>query len=455
MDEVAESDLVARRQLDRVLRPGRRLHRPVRLRPEREPVAAADDRSVRRARSRVVARRQDARVQHRSLHDQSADPRVAGDLRLALLDLAAGTVRTAGGFEGAKNISPQWTADGRALYFVSDRGGISNIYRTEFGGATTQLTNLLTGASGITELSPALSAADGRLVFSAYEDDGYTIYALETAAAAGRRAGAGPADQRGGAAAAARQGPGRCSRRWRTKRSDCRPRVRPRSRPRNTSRSWGSTSRASRRSASARDPFGTYAAGGVSFVFSDMLGNHTLDTGGAGHQPLRRVRRHGDSTSTARTAGTGASSLDQTPYVSRDVRRRRYGGAGRAGLRRGRVPHPADRPVALRADLVSVQPLAARSTFSGGGRQIGFKQDLTDAPVSTTTPGSSCREDRDHDLETSRRSISARRRRRWSSTRRSTASPARSAAAAIASKLAQSAGSLTFTGRDSPTSAPT
>src|SRR5687768_10282564 len=31
---------------------------------------------------------------------------VAGDFRLALLDLAAGTVRTAGGFEGAKNISP-------------------------------------------------------------------------------------------------------------------------------------------------------------------------------------------------------------------------------------------------------------------------------------------------------------------------------------------------------------
>jgi hypothetical protein len=34
---------------------------------------------------------------------------------------------------------------------VSDRGGISNIYRMEFGGATTQLTSLLTGASGITD----------------------------------------------------------------------------------------------------------------------------------------------------------------------------------------------------------------------------------------------------------------------------------------------------------------
>jgi Tol biopolymer transport system component len=92
---------------------------------------------------------------------------VAGDLRLAVIDVASGAVRPAGGFEGAKNISPQWTPDGRSLYFVSDHGGVSNIYRTEFGGGTTQLTNFLTGASGITELSPALSAADGRLVSSA------------------------------------------------------------------------------------------------------------------------------------------------------------------------------------------------------------------------------------------------------------------------------------------------
>ena len=145
-----------------------------------EPAAAADDRSVRRARSGVVARRHAAGVQHRSVHDQPADarrrrPAAGGDRRRVRARSAP-----AGGFEGAKNISPQWTADGRALYFVSDRGGITNIYRTEFGGATTQLTNLLTGVSGITELSPALSAADGRLVFSAYEDNGYTIYALET-----------------------------------------------------------------------------------------------------------------------------------------------------------------------------------------------------------------------------------------------------------------------------------
>ena len=41
------------------------------------------------------------------------------------------------------------------------------------------MTNILTGVSGITSLSPALSAGNGRIVFSAYENDGYNIYALD------------------------------------------------------------------------------------------------------------------------------------------------------------------------------------------------------------------------------------------------------------------------------------
>src|SRR3970282_1309214 len=72
--------------------------------------------------------------------------------------------------------------DGRSLFFLSDRQGITNIYRSSVdGGNVTQVTNLLTGVSGITDKSPALSVAQGRLVFSAYENDGYTIYALDTA----------------------------------------------------------------------------------------------------------------------------------------------------------------------------------------------------------------------------------------------------------------------------------
>ena len=38
-----------------------------------------------------------------------------GLLRIAILDIASGQVREVGGFDGAKNISPQWSSDGRSL----------------------------------------------------------------------------------------------------------------------------------------------------------------------------------------------------------------------------------------------------------------------------------------------------------------------------------------------------
>ena len=103
-----------------------------------------------------------------------------GNLRLAFLDVASGQIREAGGFDNAKNINPEWGDDG-SLYFVSDRLGISNVYRLPAGTETpVEVTNLLTGASGITDLSPALSVAGSRLAFSVYEADGYNIYAMDT-----------------------------------------------------------------------------------------------------------------------------------------------------------------------------------------------------------------------------------------------------------------------------------
>src|SRR4029079_3371706 len=104
----------------------------------------------------------------------------AGNLKLAIMDVASGQVREAGGFDGAKNIDPQWSQDGKSLYFLSDRQGITNVYRLPLdGGDPMELTHMLSGVSGITSLSPALSAGNGRLVFSAYENDGYNIYALD------------------------------------------------------------------------------------------------------------------------------------------------------------------------------------------------------------------------------------------------------------------------------------
>ncbi len=109
-----------------------------------------------------------------------------GNYRLALLTVATGGIRPLPGFSDAKNIAPQWAPDGKSLYFVSDHHGISNVYRLEVAsGELFQVTNLYTGVSGITSLSPALSVAQqtGRLVFSAYQGAGYSLYAVDSAPA--------------------------------------------------------------------------------------------------------------------------------------------------------------------------------------------------------------------------------------------------------------------------------
>jgi hypothetical protein len=105
----------------------------------------------------------------------------AGPYQLARLDLASGAIRRLPAFPGAKHINPQWSADGASLFFVSDRGGIDNVYRLDVAsGVTTQVTNLFIGASGITAASPVISVAQrsGELVFTAYDSTGYRLYAV-------------------------------------------------------------------------------------------------------------------------------------------------------------------------------------------------------------------------------------------------------------------------------------
>ena len=62
-----------------------------------------------------------------------------------------------------KNVSPQWSPDGKSIAFVSDRTGVSNIYLYDLTDQQVyQLTDLFTGAQGITPLSPVLSWARRR-----------------------------------------------------------------------------------------------------------------------------------------------------------------------------------------------------------------------------------------------------------------------------------------------------
>ncbi len=105
-----------------------------------------------------------------------------GNYQLGLFDIATGAMKPLPGFPKGKNINPAWSPDGTGLYFISDQNGISDIYRLELAsGAITQVTNLYSGVSGITDLSPALSVASrsGELSYSVYTNDGYSIYVAD------------------------------------------------------------------------------------------------------------------------------------------------------------------------------------------------------------------------------------------------------------------------------------
>jgi Tol biopolymer transport system component len=106
-----------------------------------------------------------------------------GELRLARLDLATRTVRAIPAFLHGKQISPMPSPDGRTVTFIADPDGVSNLYRIGIdGGPVERLSSVATGVAGITATSPALSESrSGRLVFSVFENNGHVIYAMEPA----------------------------------------------------------------------------------------------------------------------------------------------------------------------------------------------------------------------------------------------------------------------------------
>jgi Tol biopolymer transport system component len=110
-------------------------------------------------------------------------------LEIATMEVATGQITVYSPFPHAKhNINPQWTPDGRELFFVSDPDGIPNIYRLNLETKDVrQVTNVSTGISGITSISPTLTVAQktGRVLFTVFQGQGFTIRALEPEQALG------------------------------------------------------------------------------------------------------------------------------------------------------------------------------------------------------------------------------------------------------------------------------
>jgi Tol biopolymer transport system component len=104
-----------------------------------------------------------------------------GPLAVALYHMSDQRIDVLRGMEGA-NLNPQWAPDGESIAFVSDRSGIPNLYLYELVEEQTyQLTNVFTGVTGVTPLSPVISWSAGtdRLVFTYFERNGFNVYGID------------------------------------------------------------------------------------------------------------------------------------------------------------------------------------------------------------------------------------------------------------------------------------
>jgi Tol biopolymer transport system component len=101
-----------------------------------------------------------------------------GEERIGLINVESGKIRTIRPFSTGMQHNPQFSPDGRSVYFIADQDGFKDVYRYDLDEkATYRVTKIQTGASGITALSPALSVArrSGRMMFSVFSNGGYSI----------------------------------------------------------------------------------------------------------------------------------------------------------------------------------------------------------------------------------------------------------------------------------------
>ncbi len=109
--------------------------------------------------------------------------------QLATIDVSTGQVSVYSPFPDAKHINPQYSSDGRDLFFISDQDGFQDIYRMALGGgAISRVTRVATGVSGITHTSPAMTVSrrTGSVYFSVFDEQGFAVYTLPADRAAGQ-----------------------------------------------------------------------------------------------------------------------------------------------------------------------------------------------------------------------------------------------------------------------------
>ncbi|MBI4422060.1 MAG: PD40 domain-containing protein, partial [Gemmatimonadetes bacterium] len=310
-----------------------------------------------------------------------------GNYRIGLMDPSTGAIRPAPSFTDGKNVNPQWSPDGQSIYFVSDHNGISNIYRAELASGTiAQVTNLYTGVSGITDLSPALSVAAraNQLAFSVFRKGNYGIYAIkdvEVLRGEPPRA-AFPQGSPGVLPPANRDREGVV-----TALTDPTTGLPP-------TRAFAQEKYRSRLSldfigqphlAAGVDSWGAFVGGGASAFWSDMLGNHNLATVLEVNGGYRDVTAAVAYTNLQRRLNWGLVA-QQVPYVSGGLRSG-YGDVGGefAYLEQLILYRQTNRDIAALASYPFSR--VRRIEFQGGLSNISFDEEIRTKAWAAFAPG--------------------------------------------------------------------
>ena len=198
--------------------------------------------------------------------------------RLAVTDVETGSVKPVQTADYSGDmVNPQWTQDGKYVFFIGNAEGRQNVYRLDWSThQVVRMTDEVTGVAGITPLSPALSVArSGRTAaLSIFHDSGYEIRIRDLSGApvpvgeAVRDQAVLPPVTRNQTAITQLLH---------------QPSVGlPASSASFTTHPYSSKLsliNVGQSIGAATSQFGTYASGGIQFLFSDVLGNHLLGTG--------------------------------------------------------------------------------------------------------------------------------------------------------------------------------
>ncbi len=113
---------------------------------------------------------------------------VFDSMNVGLMDVATRRIRILSVQDGAAHVDPQFSPDGKSLYFVASPDGIPDVFRYGLdSGKFYRVTHVATGVSGLTTLSPCLSVArtSGDLAFTVFWKRDYEVHVLSASQATG------------------------------------------------------------------------------------------------------------------------------------------------------------------------------------------------------------------------------------------------------------------------------